>query len=173
MAAAGLALSTGVRAEPEQGWLDRWSSNVSQTWHEGYNELYVPAYTWHNRYVYDRVKIDGYNEQPWGLGLGKGRIDEKGNWHALYAMAFLDSHKDIEPFAGYAWQAMWYPAADWRVGAGFTVGVTARQDYRYIPFPAVLPLASVEYKRLALQATYVPGSGGAGNVLFTWLRWQL
>ena len=57
--------------------------------------------------------------------------------------------------------------------AGFTVGVTARSDYSYIPFPAILPLVSVEYRRLALQATYIPGGHNNGNVLFGWLRWQL
>ena len=55
---------------------------------------------------------------------------------------------------------------------GFTAGVTARQDYSYAPIPVILPLVSIEYGRVALQSTYVPGGKGNGNVLFTWLRWQ-
>ena len=153
-------------------WQRSWD-NVETTWRSDRYELYLPAITWHNRAFYDRDKIDEYNEHPWGLGLGRYRYDSDGNWHALYAMFFLDSHDKVEPFAGYAWQKIWRPADDVRLGAGFTVGVTARSDYSYIPFPAILPLVSVEYRRLALQATYIPGGHNNGNVLFGWLRWQL
>ena len=33
---------------------------------------------------------------------GKGFYDEDGDWHGLSAIAFLDSHKNLEPAAGYA-----------------------------------------------------------------------
>ena len=103
-------------------WQRSWN-NVETTWRSDRYELYIPAVTWHNRAFYDRDKIDEYNEQPWGLGLGRYRYDSDGNWHALYAMFFLDSHDKVEPFAGYAWQKIWRPADDLRLGAGFTVGV--------------------------------------------------
>jgi palmitoyl transferase len=48
-----------------------------------------------------------------------------------------------------------------------------RQDMYYIPIPVLAPLFSVAYKKLALQSTYIPGGEGHGNILFTWLRWQL
>ncbi|KMN37974.1 phospholipid:lipid A palmitoyltransferase [Chromobacterium sp. LK1] len=157
----------------EPGFWQRSRDNVEATWRSERYELYVPAVTWHNRAFYDRAKIDSFNERPWGLGFGRYRYDADGDWHALYAMAFLDSHKDVEPFVGYAYQKTWWPLDGWRLGAGFTAGVTARSDYSYIPLPAVLPLVSVEYRRLALQATYIPGGHNNGNVLFAWLRWQL
>ncbi|SUC47438.1 Lipid A palmitoyltransferase PagP precursor [Providencia stuartii] len=69
---------------------------------------------------------------------------------------------------------MWIPGEldGFKMGAGFTLSVTARDDYYYIPLPLPLPLVSMEYDRLALQATYIPGTYNNGNVLFAWLRWQ-
>lgn len=129
--------------------------------------------TWHNRSFYTAKKIDEFNEQPWGLGIGKYRYDEDGDWHALYAMAFLDSHSDVEPIAGYGFQKMWRPTDNFRLGAGYSVGITIRSDLHYIPIPIIVPLVSVEYKKVAVQSTYIPGGNGNGNILFTWLRWQL
>ena len=151
---------------------DQAMANMAATWQSSQYELYVPLHTWHNRAMYSADKIDGYNENPWGLGVGKYHYDAEGDWHAWYAMAFLDSHHDVEPIAGYGYQKMWRPSGDWRLGAGFTAGVTMRSDYHYVPLPVILPTASVEYGRFSLQATYIPGAAGAGNVLFTWARWQ-
>ncbi|MDN0074722.1 lipid IV(A) palmitoyltransferase PagP [Crenobacter sp. SG2303] len=147
--------------------------NIADTWRSDQYELYVPVEAWHNRAFYDKEKIDRFNERPWGLGIGRYRYDADGDWHAVYAMAFLDSHRDVEPFGGYAFQTLWRPISNLRLGAGFAVGVTARSDSGYVPIPAVLPLVSVEYRKLALQATYIPGGHNNGNVLFAWLRWQL
>ncbi|OVY74006.1 phospholipid:lipid A palmitoyltransferase, partial [Yersinia pestis subsp. microtus bv. Altaica] len=58
----------------------------------------------------------------------------------------------------------------WRFGAGFTASITARYEYHYIPLPLPLPLISIEYNRLSLQTTYIPGTYNNGNVLFTWIR---
>ncbi|MCP9760426.1 phospholipid:lipid A palmitoyltransferase [Aquitalea sp. S1-19] len=159
--------------EAPAGWWSRTQATMAETWASQQYELYVPLNAWHNRSKYSAEKIAGYNEDPWGLGGGKYRYDADGDWHAWYAMAFLDSHKDIEPIAGYGFQKMWRPwGGDFRLGAGFTAGVTARKDYDYIPLPVLLPLLSVEYGRFALQTTYIPGGSGNGNVLFTWARWQ-
>lgn len=153
---------------------DKFKGNVSTTWDSDQYELYVPAVTWHNRAMYDKKKTDEYNERPWGIGFGKYRYDEDDDWHAIYAMAFKDSHNDWEPIGGYAFQKMWIPGErdGFRMGAGFTLSVTARKDMYYIPIPAPLPLVSVEYDKLSLQATYIPGTYNNGNVLFAWLRWQ-
>ena len=98
--------------------------------------------------------VDSYNEQPWGLGIGKYRIDDDGDWHALYVMTFQDSHNDAEPVAGYAFQKVWRPANDFRLGVGYTVGMTMRKDIDYIPIPVIAPLMSFAYKQLAVQSTY-------------------
>ena len=151
----------------------RAQDSLAKTWDSKDYELYIPVNTWHNRNYYSREQIDSYNENPWGLGLGKYRYDNDGNWHALYVMAFKDSHNQIEPIAGYGFQKIWRPYEDFRLGVGYTLGVTMRQDMDYLPIPVLAPIASVAYKQLALQSTYIIGGKGNGNILFTWFRWQL
>ena len=126
---------------------------LSQTWDANDYELYVPINTWHNRSYYTSEKIDGYNEHPWGLGVGKYRFDNDGDWHGLYAMVFADSHKQMQPVAGYGFQKIWHATDDFRLGGGYTLGFTLREDFNYLPIPIIAPLASVEYKQFALQST--------------------
>ncbi len=169
-----LSSTTAFAEESAQlGMLSRVQDTLSQTWQSPNYELYIPVSMWHNRSYYSAEQIETYNEQPWGLGVGKYRFDEDGDWHALYGMAFLDSHSKVEPIVGYGFQKMWRPTNDFRLGAGYTVGFTARENMNYLPVPVILPLASIEYKRIAVQSTYIPGFSGNGNILFTWLRWQL
>ncbi|EKT56350.1 lipid IV(A) palmitoyltransferase PagP [Providencia sneebia] len=165
--------TTSTEQQPVGLW-DKFTQNVSETWDSDQYDIYLPVLTWHNRFTYDREKTNSYNETPWGFGVGKYRYDEDNDWHALYAMAFMDSHNKVEPIAGYAFQKMWVPGEldGFRMGAGFTLSVTARDDYAYIPIPLPLPLVSMEYNKLSLQATYIPGTYNNGNVLFAWLRWQ-
>ncbi len=159
------------------GW-PSWSKpacqRLHQVWTEGDNELYLTGYAWHNRYTYSREKINTYNEQAWGGGLGKGFVDEKGNWHGLYAFAFLDSHRNVEPIAGYAYMKMAHLSENIRFGGGLSVFLTARPDiFNNIPFPGVLPWISLNYRKASISATYIPGSSGAGNVLFIVTKWTL
>lgn len=158
---------------PSDGMWSNIKNTLSSTWDSDSYELYLPVNTWHNRHYYSHEKIDGYNEQPWGMGIGKYRYDEDGDWHGIYAMAFADSHSKIQPVAGYAFQKMWYPSNNIRLGAGYTLGLTLREDFNYMPLPVIAPLASVEYKQLALQSTYIFGGKGNGNILFTWIKWQV
>jgi len=156
------------------GW-QNFSGKVTTTWNEPQHyDLYVPAITWHNRATYDRAHIDKYNERPWGAGGGISRYDEKGNWNGLYLMAFKDSFNKWEPFGGYGWEKIWRPLddKDFRLGLGYTAGVTARDNWKYIPVPAVLPLASIGYSKATFQMTYIPGTHNNGNVYFAWFRWQ-
>ena len=146
---------------------DRASHRLHQIWNEGRNELYIPAYAWHNRYTYSAERIHTYNENPWGGGLGKGFYDEDGDWHALYAFAFLDSHKNVEPIVGYAFMKAFHPQPDLVLGGGYALLATMRPDINHgIPFPGALPWVSVTYQRVALVATYIPGHQNVGNVLF-------
>ena len=169
------AEAEGGNATPGKSLWGRFSRRVSQTWNSPAVDLYVPVYTWHNRLMYDTERTEKYNENPWGAGIGKSFEDEDGDWHALYYMGFQASHDMYQPIVGYAYQKNWRPAQtdDFRLGLGFTLGITARQQYNYIPLPLPLPIFGVEYKRLALQATYIPGGYNNGNVLFCWLRWRL
>lgn len=140
---------------------------LHQVMYEGYSELYVSGYAWHNRYVYTPEKIRSYNEKAWGGGLGKGFFDEKGNWHGLFTYAFLDSHKNVEPVAGYAYLKVATLHKELKAGIGYSVLITVRPDLnKGIPFPGALPWASVFYKRITLAATYIPGFNHNGNVLY-------
>lgn len=155
-------------------WSD-FKDKVSTTWNDSDSQdLYLPVITWHNRLTYDKEKTDKYNERPWGGGYGISRYDDKGNWNGIYLMAFKDSHNKWEPIGGYGWEKIWTPAEDknFRLGLGYTAAVTARDDYKYIPIPIVLPLASIGYNKLTFQATYIPGTYNNGNVFFAWLRYQ-
>ncbi|WP_455865453.1 lipid IV(A) palmitoyltransferase PagP [Pantoea agglomerans] len=156
------------------GW--EWlKDDVSQTWEQPeYHDLYLPFISWHARFAYDKDKTDNYNETPWGGGIGVSRFTAEGNWSALYAMAFKDSHNEWQPMVGYGWEKGWYldQQQDFRLGLGLTAGITARDDFaNYVPLPLVLPLFSAGYKRLTLQFTYIPGTYNNGNVLFAWLRY--
>ena len=172
-----LSLSYPLITNADEGVLSKALSGVktelSQTWQSQDVELYVPINTWHNRNFYESEDIDNFNERPWGIGAGKYRYDENGDWHGIYAMAFLDSHSEIEPIVGYGFQKVWRVSEYVRLGLGYTLGVTVRQDFDYVPIPLLLPLFSVKYKQVALQSTYVPGGYGHGNILFSWLRWEL
>lgn len=122
-------------------WMTTFGENITQTWQQPeHYDLYIPAITWHARFAYDKEKTDRYNERPWGGGFGQSRWDEKGNWHGLYAMAFKDSWNKWEPIAGYGWESTWRPLADenFHLGLGFTAGVTARDNWNYIPLPVGL-----------------------------------
>jgi palmitoyl transferase len=88
-------------------------------------------------------------------------------------MGFQDSHFKPQWMTGYVWRAVWRPAEDMRLGLGWTAFVMARADIgHYTPFPGILPTASIGYKKLSLETTYVPGARGAGNVLFFWGKWH-
>lgn len=174
-AVLAIMVSTTSFAEEsvKPGMWSRVQDSLSQTWASENYELYIPVDTWHNRSYYTAEKIDSYNERPWGLGIGKYRFDDDGDWHALYVMTFQDSHNEAEPVAGYAFQNIWHPADDLHLGVGYTVGMTMRQDMHYVPTPVIAPIMSVAYKKIAVQSTYILGGEGHGNILFTWLRWRL
>ncbi|MDL2266454.1 lipid IV(A) palmitoyltransferase PagP [Desulfovibrio sp. OttesenSCG-928-G15] len=161
--------------EEETGIFSNWMKRVKQTWRSGKYDIYIPAYSWHNRLMYDKDKVRQYNENPWGFGIGKSITDEDGDWHSLYIMGFMDSYDKFEPYGGYAFVKNWRPGEqkDFALGAGFTLGVTGRYEYYYIPLPLPLPVVSLEYKDISVQAAYIPGGHNDGNVLFTWLRWHI
>jgi palmitoyl transferase len=155
-------------------WLKPVCLRPYQTWTKGNNELYLSGFAWHNRYYYDSEKIHRYNETAWGGGLGKSFYDEDGDWHGLYAFAFLDSHKNVEPVVGYAFLKTAHFREHWHAGLGYALLVTQRPDINHgIPFPGALPWASVGYRRASISATYIPGHQNVGNVLYLVGRWLL
>ncbi|MBY0377740.1 MAG: lipid IV(A) palmitoyltransferase PagP [Gammaproteobacteria bacterium] len=148
-------------------WTQGFCKRLHQIWTEGDNEFYLSGYAWHNRYTYSKIKIKSYNERAWGGGLGKGFYDETGDWHGLVALAFLDSHKNIEPAAGYAFLKTVHFSPNLSIGAGYSVLITQRPDiFNGLPFAGILPWISVNYRKASISATYIPGVAGAGNVLY-------
>jgi len=163
-----------VSAKAEQSFFDVLKKDIDNVLLSPDWDLYVPVNTWHNREMYDKKKTDSYNERPWGLGVGK-HIYEGNILKGLYFMAFHDSHSKLEPIIGYMRQWNYYfdQNKDFSVGAGYTLGVTFRHDYHYLPIPVILPIFGFQYKRFTLQTTYIPGPYNMFNVLFTWVRIDL
>ncbi len=166
--------ATVSASNDSRGIFDTVRQHVSDTWNEGQTELYVPLLTYHMRWAYRDELINKYNEYPAGFGLGRGRYNDSGNWESIYAMGFLDSHSKPTFMVGYAWAPMWELGnSDIKVGAGLTGFLMSRTNYwSGIPFPGILPVASIGYKQLSLQAAYVPGGTNNGNVLFVWGKWM-
>jgi len=167
------APSQALAQESQRNWLDTAWSHVTDTWETGDTELYVPVWAYHMRFGYDANKIDEYNEFPAGIGLGKGRYNDSGNWESIYAMGFLDSHSKPTFMAGYAWAPMWNLGNEIKAGVGVTGFLMSRSNqFNGIPFPGILPIASIGYKQLSLQASYIPSTQrNDGNVLFVWGKW--
>ena len=136
--------------------------------HHGETGALVPLYTNHPKWDYDNRYEE--NAHPFGAGLSRSIVDDKGNERMVYMMLFQDSHYEIEPIFGYAWVAR-YPIAQtgMHMGAGYTLGVTFRQDYSWMPIPVPLPLLSVGNETINLYGTYIPFT----NVFFMFSRIQL
>ena len=170
-----LLLPVSAFAETEGDFWGEWKGHVHSAWESSDYDVFVPVLTWHNRSTYDKDKIKHYNENPWGLGIGRRYYDENRNVHGFMAMAFLDSHDHVEPIAGYYFIKNWYAGCrdEFAFGLGYSMGITARSDYEFIPFPYILPIASLQFQKLSFQVTYVPGTHNNGNVLFGWLKYEL
>lgn len=159
-------------AESDERWYQIMSSHMAETWTAGNIELYLPMKTVHMPFAYSHEQRSHYTEHPYGFGIGKGRYNSSGNYEGILVMGFQDSHGKPEYMAGYEWIPTWSFANETKAGVGFVGLVTARSDFsHYRPFPGALPIFSVSYKQLSLQATYVPPVIGSGNVIFTWIKW--
>lgn len=49
--------------------------------------------------------------------MGKYRYDNEGDWHGLYAMAFMDSNNRVQPIMGYGFEKCGIPVEIERVFA--------------------------------------------------------
>ena len=170
-----LALAaSGKSADAGKSWYRRVWDPLADAYNTGALEFYLPLETYHLRSKYSAEQIASYQEKPLGFGVGKGLYNEHGNWEGVYAMGFQDSHFKPSYIAGYGWKAIWRPAEDVRLGLGYTAGLMTRADIaHYVPFPVVLPMASLAYKNLSVEGTFVPGGQGNGNIFFIWAKWEL
>jgi lipid IVA palmitoyltransferase len=155
----------------DESLLDQVCMRLVDTWTQGDNDFYLPFHAHHLRFAYTKQKIESFRENNWGIGYGRSRYNEYGNWDGLYGMTFLDSHSSPEYIFGYAHEWMWGEPEALHAGLGYTALVTGRKDIAfYAPIPLVLPVASVNYDKVSVNATYVPGGKGNGNVIFFWSR---
>ncbi|MGB2818802.1 MAG: OmpW family outer membrane protein [Burkholderiaceae bacterium] len=154
------------RSERASGWGwfgDQWDSGKALA-AKGKMNLFLPAFTHH-----PEAQFDNYQQQnayPFGAGIASYWVDERDNERMLYALAFSDSHYNIQPMAGYAWVARWPVTGGIKAGIGYTAFITARNDAMWLPFPAVLPLLSLGTDAVSLYAAYIPTQ----NVTFAFLR---
>lgn len=134
---------------------------------DGTTGLVLPLYTNHPTWDYDnRHEENGY---PWGGGIARSVIDERGNERLVYAIAFSDSHYSVEPFMGYGWLGRWEIGdSGFHAGAGYLLGLTFREDYKWLPIPAPLPLIGAGYENVDFYMTYIPVS----NVFFFFSKIQ-
>jgi len=180
LVASNVPLSTERGSRPlskrsDKSWLSGLWDPIADTYDNGALEFYLPLKTYHSRTTYSAEQIAGYQENPIGFGVGRGLYNENGNYQGVFAMAFQDSHFKPSYTVGYEWKAIWRPSEDTRVGLGYLAGLMSRTDYfSYIPFPVILPVASIAYKNFSLEGAYVPPGGkNGGNVVFVWAKWEL
>ena len=166
------AASAGVWGEKLSAWTDFVIEDIKDIRCMHKYDVYLPFHAWHNRLAYDKEHLDKYNEDTWGFGLGLSHYNAEHTWSGIYAMAFKDSNSYVETYFGYARQWNWTAGKhnEWRAGIGYTLGLTQRHEYGYVPVPLPLPLIGVGYRNFNLQAAYVPGINNDGNVLFMFGR---
>lgn len=165
-------LISNVQANDFTEWAQGIADNSVKAVKEGEYDVYVPFYAWHNRLAYDEEHIKKYNEMSIGIGGGKSFYDKNNDWHGVYAFGFKDSNYHLETVAGYGYQKNWAldSGGNWLAGVGYTIGMTQRHEYKYIPVPMPLPIAGIGHKNAMLQMAYVPGLHNFGNVMLFWAR---
>jgi outer membrane protein W len=157
-------------AERQSGWSgwfgDAWEGS-KRIYRDGHSDLLLPLYSWHPAFAYPN-RFD-QNHYSYGVGAARTVIDEKDNERIVYALAFSDSHYDFQAMGGYGWVARWPLFGSVKGGLGYTVFVAARSDANYIPFPGILPLASIGTDRVMFYGSWIPFS----DVFFVFARISL
>jgi palmitoyl transferase len=146
---------------------------VTQAVHDGQWDLYFTGYAWHLPFGYSRDTRSHLNETTWGGGFGRTVIDEDGDRHSIYLMAFSDSHRAPQLNFGYAWQRYWTPTRKMSFGFGYLLFVFSREDVaNHLPIPAILPCTSVRIGAVELIGLFVPKVSEEikGDVLFVYMR---
>ena len=172
----GNPTTTSPESSSSKSWYssawDTAGEHLSDIWHKGDYEVYVPFWTYHMPFAYSPEKRAQFNSYPAGGGIGKGWFNQSGNWEGVFAMEFADSHGKPQYQIGYGWVPTWHPLDDqFRVGAGLTAFLFMRSDIgNYAPIPGILPVGSIGYGPVDVQVAYIPGGQGNGNVLFWWAK---
>ncbi|MFZ6735872.1 hypothetical protein ACO0LG_28390 [Undibacterium sp. Ji42W] len=177
LCAASQAQTTSASVQEDMGWWDSAKAKANKILDEGDLSLMLAGHTHHGRGTYTRERIAELNENTWGLGFSKAIRTKEDNEESVYAMMISDSHFKPQPMAGYVYQWMKPLGDKIEVGGGLTGSLISRTDYfGGIPFPVILPVASIGTRNTKLMATYVPRfskNKGNGDVLFMFVRFDL
>ena len=145
-------------------WLNTACRRLADTYNNGGNQLLLSGYAWHTPWTWTAEKRAEENAYAWGGGLGRSLERENGDTDTLFFLVFSDSHSRPEYQIGYGWNTYWGPRSGLQAGLGYTAMIVARNDiFNGLPFPALLPLASLRYDKATLFTTYIPSLGGVNN----------
>jgi palmitoyl transferase len=149
-----LALCVGAGAAHGERVFD----HLGRVLRDGDTSLYLSGYAYHMRNNYSPRVLRILNEDAWGGGIGRTLKLKDGGVEALAVTAFKDSVDDWEFTLGYMREWRWTPFdGPVKLGAGVSAFLTSRPDFfDGIPFPAVLPMATITVGPVALITTYIP-----------------
>lgn len=144
----------GGIATSSDGFFSAQLSGAREIMDRGRDGVAFGIYTEHPAFDYDNR--DEENMFPFGGGVLRTVIDEKGNERSLFGLIFSDSHYYPEPTFGYSWVAR-YPVTDkYHVGAGYLLGFTFREDYNWYPIPMPLPVVKAGTDDVGVYMTFIP-----------------
>ena len=160
-----LLLGAGAAAEPgSPGAFPGAWRRAGRILREGRTDLYLSGYAYHGRGTYSRAKLDDLNERAWGIGAGRSLARGPRWGEGLYVIASRDSHGEIQAAAGYVRTWRWTSCPWVTPGLGFTPFLWSRADVLgRLPFPAVLPVGTLELGRAALVISYLPPVHGRAD----------
>jgi palmitoyl transferase len=168
---------SSIAASENASWWHQIKSKTNTILDDGSFSMILSGYARHGRNTYTAERINELNEKAWGLGFSKAIRNVKDNEESLYGLAISDSHFSPQFMAGYAYQWMKPIGGRYEAGLGVTGLLISRADYfSGIPFPGVLPLASIGTRSSKLMAAYIPRvsrNKGNGDVLLLFVRFDL
>jgi palmitoyl transferase len=157
--------------------LDKSCARLVDTWERGRNGVLISGYSYHLPFTWSPERRAELNRNAWGLGLIRTTEDPDGDTHSVYALVFRDSHKHAQWNVGYEYATYWGPRGGVQAGLGWTALIVQRPDiFDGIPFPALLPIASLRYRDATLSATWIPTLNGGinhGSTVFVFGRVML
>jgi hypothetical protein len=163
--------------ENEAGIWQRSMAHLGDIARQGEWNLYLSGYAHHLRRSYSEKSRRVLNEKAWGAGFGKTLRNANGDDESLYFIGLRDSRRHAQWMAGYAYK--WVHGFDTglEVGAGLTALMIRRQGlFGGVPFPGILPVASIGTQGVKLMATFIPHvaiRNNKGNVVLLFARFEL
>ena len=164
-------------APANASWWNQAKTKALDIYDNGERSIFLSGYALHGRNTYTPERIKELNELAWGIGFSNSIRDKKDNEESIYGLAISDSHFKPQFMAGYAYQWMKPLGDQFEAGLGVSGLLISRTDYfGGLPFPGVLPVASIGTRKTKLMAAYIPRvsrNKGNGDVLLLFVRIDL